>query len=191
VVAAAALIALAGTTALAVWALSQRADARKQALAADAGALAAKARELEANAIVQLGRDPELGLLLAKHAARLAPTTSTQDVLRRTLRESRVRTVARLGSPVSDLAAIPGGALAAVTEGGGVRLVEGGQPGKVAVAPRRGAQTRLSGDQALTVLSRTWTVRRLPGGETIATVPVPAGTRFAAAGPQGNSPNGR
>ena len=35
---------------------SQRAEAREKALAADAGALTAKARELEANAIVQLGR---------------------------------------------------------------------------------------------------------------------------------------
>ena len=185
VVATVALIALAGTTALAVWALSQRAEAREKALAADAAALSAKARELEANAIVQVGRDPELGLLLAMHAARLAPTASTEDVLRRMLRESRVRTRARLGSPISDLAPLPGGALAAVIEGGGVRLVEGGQPGKVAVAPRSGAHTWLSGKQALTVLGRSLTVRRLPGGETVATVPVPAGTHFAAAGPQG------
>ena len=183
-VAAVALVALAGTTALAVWALSQRADARKQALAADAGALAAKARELEANAIVELGRDPERGLLLAAYAARLAPTASTEDVLRRMLRESRVRTVAQLGSPLSDLVALPGGILAAVTEQGGVRLVEGGRPGRVVVEPRRGAQTWLSEGQALTVRGRTLTVRRLPRGNVIATVPVPPDTRFAASGPE-------
>ena len=184
VVAAAALVALAATTALAVWALSQRAEAREKALAADAGALAAKARELEANATVQLGRDPELGLLLARYAARLAPSASTEDVLRRTLRESRIRTVARLGSPVSDLVVLPGGTLAAVTERGGVRLVEGGRPGRVVVAPRRGAQTWLFARQALTVRGRTLTVRRLPRGDVIATVPVPLDTRFAASGPQ-------
>ena len=184
VVAAVALVALAGTTALAVWALSQRADARKQALAADAGALAAKARELEANAIVQLGPDPELGLLLATRAARLAPVAGTEGVLRRTLRESRVRTVAHLGSPVSDLAALPGGVLAAVTERGGVRLVKGGTPGRVVLQPQRGAQTWLSEGQALTVRGGTLTVRSLPRGNVIATVPVPPDTRFAASGPE-------
>ena len=108
-VAVVALVLLAGTSALAVWALSQRSEAREKALAADAGALSAKARELEANAILQLGRDPELGLALAAHAARLAPAAATENVLWRALRESRVRTVARLGSPVSDLAALPDG----------------------------------------------------------------------------------
>jgi WD40 repeat protein len=185
IVAVAALIALAGTAALAVWALSQRADAREQALAADAGALAAKARELEASSAVQLGRDPELGLLLARHAARLAPAAGTADVLRRALRESRLHTVARLGAPISDLDALPDGTLAAVTERGGVRLVDGGTPGRVVVPPRRGAQTWLSGGQALTLRGTTLTVRDLPAGDLIATVPVPPGTRFAAGGPQG------
>ena len=181
-VAAVALVALAGTTALAVWALSQRADARKQALAADAGALAAKARQLEANAIVELGRDPEFGLLLAMHAARLAPAAGTEDVLRRALRESRVRTVADLGSPVSDLTALPGGVLAAVTERGGVRLVKGGTLGRVVLEPRRGAQTWLSEGQALTVRGNTLTVRDLPRGNVVATIPVPRGHPFRCFG---------
>jgi WD40 repeat protein len=183
-IAALALVALAGTAALAVWALSQRADAREKARAADAGALAAKARELEANAIVQLDRDPELGLLLATRAARLAPSASTEDVLRRMLLESRVRTRARLGSAVSDLVALPGGMLAAATERGGVRLVDGGRPGRVIVPPQPGAQTWFSGEQALTVRGSTLTVRDLPRGNVIATVPVPPDTRFAASGPQ-------
>ena len=173
-----ALGALAVTAALAVWALSQRADAREQALAADAGARAAKARELEASSAVQLGRDPELGLLLARHAARLAPAAGTADVLRRALRESRVRTVARLGASISDLDALPDGTLAAVTERGGVRLVDGGTPGRVVVPPRRGAQTWLSGGQALTLRGTTLTVRDLPEGDLIATVPVPPGHAF-------------
>ena len=41
------------------------------------------------------------------------------------LRESRVRTVAQLRSPVSDLAALPDGRVAAVVADGGVRLVDG------------------------------------------------------------------
>ena len=184
VVAVIALVALAGTTALAVWALSQRADARKQALAADASALSAKARELEANALVKRDTDPELGLLLATHAARLAPTAATKDVLRRMLRESRVRTKANVGSPVNDLTVLPGGLLAAAIERGGVRLVRGNAAGRFVVQPQRGAQTWLDDDLALTVRGTRLTVRRLPRGTVVATVPVPPGTRFATAGPQ-------
>ena len=39
----------------------------------------------------------------------MTPDPGTDDVLRRALRESRVRTVARLGAPVTDLVALPGG----------------------------------------------------------------------------------
>jgi hypothetical protein len=178
-----ALVLLAATTALAVWALSQRAEAREKALAAEAGARVAKARQLEASAIVQLGRDPELGLLLATHAARFDPTAATEDVLRRALRESRVRTVARLGVPLEDLTVLRGGVLAAAAKRGGVRLVEGGRPGRLVVPPRRGATTWFNGPLALTLRGTRLTVRRLPAGDVIATVPVPPGTRFAATGP--------
>lgn len=183
IVAVLALVALAATTALALWALSQREEAREKALAAAAGARVAKARELEANATIQLGREPELGLLLAVHAARLAPARSTEDLLRRALVESRLRTAVRLGAPVSDLAVLPGGTLAAVIGRSGIQLVAGGGPGRVVVAPQPDAWTWFSGRQALTVRKGTLTVRRLPGGQVTATVPVPADTRFAAAGP--------
>jgi WD40 repeat protein len=132
---------------------------------------------------VQLGRDPERGLLLAARAARMAPSAATQDVLRRTLRESRVRDVVRLGSPVSDLVALRGGRLAAVVARGAVRLIEGARPGRLVVPPQRDATTTLSGDFALTVRRGMLTVRRLPRGNVIATVPVPSGTRFTSAGP--------
>ena len=183
VLAAAALVALAGTSALAVWALSQRSEAREKAVAAERGALSAKARELEANAILQLGRDPELGLVLAVHAARLAPSPATADVLRRALRESRVRTVARLGSPVSDLAALPDGRLVAALDGGAVRLVDGNVVGKLVVPPRRGARSWFGDGHVLTLHGRTLTARSLPDGEARVTIRVPEGTRYAAAGP--------
>ena len=184
IVAAVALVALAGTSALAVWALSQRSDAQKQTRAAEAGALAARARELEADAIVELERDPELALLLGTHAARMAPAAASEDVLRRALRESRVRTVARLGSPVSDLTVLPGGVLAAAVARGGVRLVVDGRPGSMVVAPARGASTWLAGPLALTVTDGRMTVRRLPEGTVVVSIPVPPDTRFATAGPQ-------
>ncbi len=182
-VAAAALVAFAATTALALWALSQRADAREKAAAAEAGERLARARQLQASALLALVSDPERGVALALEAARLAPSASTEDVLRRAMRESRVRTVARLRAPVTDLSALPDGTLAAVTEKGGIRLVDGGKPGRVVVAPRRGAQSWLAGRNALTLRGTRLTVRRLPGGEVVATVPVPAGTRYVAAGP--------
>ena len=183
-----ALAALAGTLALAAWALSQRSEAREQADAAERGARTAKARELEASALVQLARDPELGLLLAAQAARMAPSAASEDVLRRTLNESRVRTVARLGAPVSDLAALPDGGLAAVVGDGGVRYVDPdtGRPGRVLVPPQRGSSTWLTDAHALTVRGTTLTVRGLPDGEVAATIDVPSGTRYATAGPQAN-----
>jgi hypothetical protein len=180
----AALIALAGTTALAAWALSQRSEAREQALVANVAASSAKARALEASALEQLEADPELGLLLAARAARLAPSASTEDVLRRALRTSRVRTLAHLGSAVSDLAVLSGGELAAVTERGAVGLVEGRKV-RLVLAPEAGATTWLTGDDALTLSGRTLIVRRLPAAEVVATVPVPEGTRYVAMGPLG------
>ena len=179
-----ALVGLVGTLALAIWALSQRSEAHEQADAARTAARAAKTRELDASALAQLPFDPELGLLLATEAARLAPTRGTEDVLRRALRESRVRSVTQLGSPLTDLAVVGPNTFAAVGAKGEVRLVERGQPGRQVVPGRRGAQTWLSAGFALTVRGTRLTVRRLlPGGETVATVPVPNGTRFVAAGP--------
>ena len=178
-----ALVALAVMSGLFVWALSQRAEAREQAQLAEAGERAAKARQLEANAIVELGRDPELGLALAAHAARLSPAAATEDVLRRALRESRVLTVARLDSPVSDLAALNDRILAAVIDGGGVRLVDGNTVGRVVVAPRKGAQSWFSGEHVLTLRDGTLNARTLPEGRVVATVSVPEDTRYATANP--------
>jgi len=172
-----ALVLLAGTSALAVWALSQRSAARDKAIAA-------KARELEANAILQLGPDPELGLALATRAARLAPAAATDDVIRRALRESRVRTLASLDSPVSDLAALPDGRLAAIVDGGGVQLVDGNTAGVFIVQPQSGARSWFSGEHVLTLNEATLTARTLPGGEPVVTFRVPGDTRYATAGPE-------
>jgi conflict system STAND superfamily ATPase/WD40 domain-containing protein len=178
-----ALVGLVGTLALAVWALSQRSEAHEQAEAARTAARTAKTRELEASALAQLPLDPELGLVLASQAARLAPTRATADVLRRALRESRVRTVTPLGSPLTDLAVVGPDTFAAVGARGEVRLVEGDRPGRVVVPGRSGARTWLSSGFALTVEGKTLTVRRLPDGATVSTVPVPAATRFVTAAP--------
>jgi WD40 repeat protein len=187
-----ALVALAGTLALAAWALSQRAEAREQRAeareqthAAESAARSARTRRLEASAIVELGRDPELSLLLAREAAQLVPTSATEDVLRRTLRESRVRTVTNLGVPVTDLAVVGVGRLAAVTRDGAVRMIVRGRSGRVVVPPAARTRSWLSFGRALTLRGGTMVVRSLPGGSRIASFRVPADTRFAASGPEG------
>lgn len=116
-----ALVAFAAMAALAVFALTQRsqarsqarlaaqraADANRQSLAArDASARAAEAskearteaaqardRLLVAAALARLDTDPELSMLLASQAARFTPTPEVERVLRRALLASRLRYV--------------------------------------------------------------------------------------------------
>ena len=83
----AALLVMAAVTG---YALSQRSTARDRARSADARALAT-------SALLQLDRDPELSLLLARQAASLTPSPLVEDVLRRSILASRVRRVVPLG----------------------------------------------------------------------------------------------
>ncbi|MGH3092943.1 MAG: hypothetical protein ACRDOG_11560, partial [Gaiellaceae bacterium] len=92
------LVALAAMAGVAIYALTQRAEAREQAGLARAEATSAKASELAAQASVLIPitapeADPELGLLLAAEAARLSPTGRTAGVLRRALLLSHLRAV--------------------------------------------------------------------------------------------------
>jgi WD40 repeat protein len=92
------LVALAAMAGVAIYALTQRAEAREQAGLARAEATSAKASELAAQASVLIPitapeADPELGLLLAAEAARLSPTGRTAGVLRRALFLSHLRAV--------------------------------------------------------------------------------------------------
>lgn len=92
------LVALAAMTALAVYALAQRSDARSNADAASVSARQAGAKRLDAIAsslipVAKVRVDPELGLLLAARAARVAPDPPADDILRRALLMSFVRRV--------------------------------------------------------------------------------------------------
>jgi WD40 repeat protein len=80
----AALLALAIVSAVAVYALVQRSDARANARQARAG-------ELEARAESNLALDPLRSLDLASRAVEMAEESSAADVLRRALVESHVR----------------------------------------------------------------------------------------------------
>ena len=107
-----AVIALALMAGVTVFALDQRREAQQQAQEA-------KARELEAIATSELETDPELSLLLGLEAARLSPSPSAAETLRRALLDSRVRTVVAVGEPLLG-ASVGSGSLVAVTATGNV-----------------------------------------------------------------------
>src|SRR4029079_9516276 len=86
-------IALAAMSAVTIYALTQRSEAREQARNA-------KANELEANADALLSSDPELSVLLASKAARLVPGESAERALRRAILASHLRAVVEVGEAV-------------------------------------------------------------------------------------------
>ena len=92
------LVALAAMTALTVYALSQRSDARANARKARGNAREAQSKRLDAiaSALIPVAPpniDPELGLLLATRAARVAADPPADDILRRALLQSFLRRV--------------------------------------------------------------------------------------------------
>ncbi len=105
-------VLLAAMSAVTVYALTQRTEARQQAKNA-------KANELEANSDAVLASDPELGLLLAVRAARLVPGESAERALRQALLESRLRSVVDVGEPLLAARTL-GRRLVGVTSGGDV-----------------------------------------------------------------------
>jgi WD domain, G-beta repeat len=111
-----AFVALVLTTLLAVFALSQRSDARSRARQA-------RADELDASATAQLDRDPELGLLLALEAVRRVPSQNAETMLRRALLASRARLVANIGKPLLG-AVFRGSDIVAATADGHVVVVD-------------------------------------------------------------------
>ena len=110
IVAGAILLAVMG--AVTVYALSQRSEARAQAREA-------KANELVASADAELDRDPELSLMLALDAARLAPSERSERALRHAVLQSRVRGGVNIGAALLS-AAVQKDEVVAVTEGGDV-----------------------------------------------------------------------
>ena len=128
------------------------ADAREKALAAEAGDARCEGAPAQANAARARAR-PRARARCSREAAQpVAPSASTEDVLRRALRESRSATVAQLGVPV-DAISLParGHARGRHSRTGRVRLVDGRTPGRV-VSRRSVARRRwLAGRTALTV----------------------------------------
>lgn len=81
-----ALVALAAMTGVAIYAFSQRAEARSHGRDA-------QARALVAESLSELGVDPELSLLLGLKAAGIERSNDVENVLRRALEASRLRDV--------------------------------------------------------------------------------------------------
>jgi WD40 repeat protein len=97
-----ALVGFAVMTAIAVYALAQRSEARNQASIAHARAAEAHARELHAKALLVLDINPQQSLQLAYRAALAAPDIQSESVLRRALLASRLRLVLDVGAPLVD-----------------------------------------------------------------------------------------
>ena len=96
-----ALVALAGLVfvgALAGWAVVERNHAQQRALEA-------RAHEFEARAVTQMPRDTTLALMLAAEAARTAPSTTAEDVLRQALTVDRLLYAVPVGGAVTQVAA--------------------------------------------------------------------------------------
>jgi WD40 repeat protein len=113
---AASLLALAIVAGLAVWALSERGSAQRQARHA-------RARELEASALQQLTIDPHHSVKLAVSAVTREPSDSAEAVLRTALVADRLRLVRHAAGPVTAVAISADGALVAAAGTGGPVLV--------------------------------------------------------------------
>jgi WD40 repeat protein len=123
VVVGAALFAVAVSLSLALLALFQRNEARREARIA-------LSRQLAAEAIAARDNDPEESLALATRAATTAETDEARDALRRSLRSSLASALVPVGNaPVWDAAfSHDGRRLVTASEGGGVRIWDLGTP---------------------------------------------------------------
>jgi WD40 repeat protein len=161
-----ALVALAGTLALAAWALTQRAEAHKQADTA-------LSRELTALALTELDHDPELSLALATEASRVNSSRRVETVLVRALAASRVRAVLTAPGPVEALQIASNHVVAGVQ--GGLYVAD--------ERLRQGTKIDLdrtllgvSGDDVLVSGPAGLELRSVPGGTLVRRLPLRPGT---------------
>ncbi len=164
---------LALMTLVTIFALVQRSNAKDEAREA-------QARELDAVAEANLPTDPELSLVLARDSAALSPSDTAEDVLRRALLASRVRTRVDAGAPLLVAAGVPEGIVAATVEGDVVRgsgsgapdgTVQTGEPSVESSVSRAGEVLLTGRDGRLRLVSRSGDssvvpkVRRARGAE--------------------------
>jgi WD40 repeat protein len=183
-------VLLAVMSAVTVYALSQRSEAREQAQEAHANGLVAAAD-------AELERDPELALLLSREAARFSTDARVASTIRRALVSSRVRRVVEVGEPVLG-ADVDGSDLIAVTEGGSLlrvspdegiarRRVSGpvadvsfADDGTALVTSRSGVVHAVPGQGPSTVVAKNARGAEISPDGTVAAVIVPGGVRLVS-----------
>jgi WD40 repeat protein len=180
-VAGAALFALAVVAAIAVFALTQRSDARTKARLA-------QARALTATALVQLSIDPQRSIRLAVEAARLEHSPEVESALRQALLTSRLRKTLRAGGPLTSASFDPGGGRVLTAGDGGARLFDArtGALLQVLAGGDRLGTASFSRDGALVVTgSKQGSVRIWDSqtGELRRTLPQPDAVTDASFGP--------
>jgi WD40 repeat protein len=176
----ASLVGLAIAVGLAIFALTQRSEAKEQAQVA-------RSRELAASALAQVAQDSDLALLLGLEAAEVAATPEAETALRQGLLASRARVVANDlgGDPVGVAFLSELDAMAILTAEGDLVLAEpdsgetvarrelGLRPRAHAFLPGRDAAVVAAGDSASLVGLET--------GATSATYPHGAAVHAVAA----------
>jgi WD40 repeat protein len=143
IVALVALLALAAMTAVAIYALSQRRDARRSTRRAQARELVARSSGLVARSAALLGQDPVQSIGLAAQAARLDPTPEAENALRDALAASRATAILKAGNGRVNAGAYdPSSTLVVTADGDGTARIFSA-PGKrqVAVLRHQGAVT--------------------------------------------------
>ena len=124
-------VALALMMGIAAFALTQRNDAQAESRRA-------KGRELAASALAELGTDPQLSVLLAADAARLAPSAEIEEVLRRSLDASKLRLVVPAGGAATTAGYSPDGSQLLVAGAEGRGQVVDARTGEVRAELRHG-----------------------------------------------------
>jgi WD40 repeat protein len=124
------LLVLAVMAAVTVYALTQRSEARAEEREATSSRLAGEAGLLIPAAQAEL--DPELALLLAAEAAKIAPTPRAVDTLRRALLVSHLRTVVPEAGVASAAFSPDGSRLVVGTEGGSAAIYDADTRSKLA-----------------------------------------------------------
>jgi len=176
ILAVAALLALVAMTGVAIYALSQRRDARRSARRAEARELVARSSGLVARSTASLGEDPLTATTLAAQAARLDPTPVAEAALRNALAASQLRKILQAGNGQVNAAAYDPRSTRVVTaDGDGTARIFSTTTGKqIAVLRHRGAVTdaAFSPDgTTVATASRDGTVKLWTGdGKPIATL---------------------
>jgi WD40 repeat protein len=168
VIAVGAGILIAVLTAIAVFALAQRHDARDQARRA-------RGRELAARALTATSVAPVEAVRLALQAAQSDQSDEVADVLRTTLRNLRTKAVLRAGGPVTDVEFSPDGRLLLAassdgkarlyraSDGKAIRAFDQGAPVAAAVFSPDGRTVATAGDDGTARVWRTNTGAQLYG----------------------------